>query len=121
MIKTILVATDGSDHAEKAVDLAADIAGKYGAHLVLLHVLLRDISAGDVLAMPLAKGLSDDMTAELERLVAAPIAAAAGSYLDVRVPVPAEILREVGSRITEAAQGGRRQGGGRYQRGDRRR
>ena len=31
MIKTILVATDGSGHAKKAIDLAADIAGKYNA------------------------------------------------------------------------------------------
>jgi len=39
MIKTILVPTDGSEHAEKAVVLAADIAEKYQARLVFLHVL----------------------------------------------------------------------------------
>lgn len=39
MIKTILVPTDGSGHAEKAVVLAADIAEKYGARLVFLHIL----------------------------------------------------------------------------------
>ena len=42
MFKTILVATDGSGHAGRAVDLAGDIAEKYGARLVLLHVLLHD-------------------------------------------------------------------------------
>ena len=41
MIKTILVPTDGSDHANKATTLAADIAEKYGARLVLLHVMSR--------------------------------------------------------------------------------
>ena len=41
MIKTILVPTDGSGHANKAVTLAADIAEKYGARLVLLHVMPR--------------------------------------------------------------------------------
>ena len=41
MIKTILVPTDGSDHAGKAVALASDIAEKYGAKLVILHVLRR--------------------------------------------------------------------------------
>lgn len=40
-IKTIVVPTDGSDHAAKAVDLASDVAAKYGARVVLLHVLLR--------------------------------------------------------------------------------
>ena len=40
MFRTILVATDGAAHAEKAVELAGDIAEKYGARLVLLHVLL---------------------------------------------------------------------------------
>ena len=40
MIKTILVATDGSDHAKKALSLASDLGAKYGARLVLVHVLL---------------------------------------------------------------------------------
>lgn len=40
MIKTILVPVDGSDHADRAVELAADLAAKYGATLELYHVLL---------------------------------------------------------------------------------
>lgn len=39
MINTILSATDGSKHAGKALDLAADLAAKYGAKLVLMHVM----------------------------------------------------------------------------------
>jgi len=38
MINTILAATDRSEHARKAVALAADLAEKYGAKLVLTHV-----------------------------------------------------------------------------------
>ncbi len=38
-MQRILVAVDGSEHSEKALDLASDIAAKYGAELVLLHVL----------------------------------------------------------------------------------
>ena len=38
MIKTILVPVDGSEHARKAVLLASDIAEKYEAGLVLLHI-----------------------------------------------------------------------------------
>lgn len=39
MVRTILVPTDGSDHAAKAVTFAADLAAKYGARMVLLHVV----------------------------------------------------------------------------------
>jgi nucleotide-binding universal stress UspA family protein len=39
MIKTILVPTDGSTHADAAVDWAADLAAKFNASLSLLHVL----------------------------------------------------------------------------------
>jgi nucleotide-binding universal stress UspA family protein len=42
MIKTILVPTDGSEHAKKAVILAADIADKYDSRMVVLHVLSKD-------------------------------------------------------------------------------
>lgn len=41
MIKTILVPVDGSPHSVKAVELASDLASKYGAEIILLHVLLR--------------------------------------------------------------------------------
>ncbi len=40
MIKKILVPVDGSSHSVKAVELASDLASKYGAEIVLLHVLL---------------------------------------------------------------------------------
>ncbi len=39
MFQSILVATDSSDHARKAVALAADLAEKYQARLVILHVV----------------------------------------------------------------------------------
>ncbi len=39
MVRTILVPTDGSDHADKAVAFAGDIAPKYSATVILLHVL----------------------------------------------------------------------------------
>lgn len=38
-MQRIVVALDGSDHAEKALELGSDLAGKYGAEVVLLHVL----------------------------------------------------------------------------------
>ena len=41
MIRKILVPVDGSPSSVKAVELAADLASKYDAGIVLLHVLLR--------------------------------------------------------------------------------
>ena len=41
MIKKVLIATDGSDHATKAVELGSDLAARYDAEVVLVHVLLR--------------------------------------------------------------------------------
>ena len=41
MIKKILVPVDGSPHSVKAVELASDLASKYDAEIILLHVLLR--------------------------------------------------------------------------------
>ncbi len=42
MLKKVLIATDGSDHGTKAVAFGSDIAAKYEAEVVLVHVLLRD-------------------------------------------------------------------------------
>jgi nucleotide-binding universal stress UspA family protein len=41
MIKRVLIATDGSEAARKAVAFGSDIAAKYNADVILVHVLLR--------------------------------------------------------------------------------
>ena len=59
MFETILVPTDGSEHAKKAVLLAADIAGKYQARLVLLHVMPRGPLSAEVLRMARVEHISN--------------------------------------------------------------
>lgn len=39
MVRKILAAIDGSEHAWKALDLAADMAKQQGAQLIVLHVV----------------------------------------------------------------------------------
>jgi len=51
MFKTIVVATDGSDHAGKAVRIASDMAEKYDARLVLCHVLMHGSLSVDLRRM----------------------------------------------------------------------
>jgi nucleotide-binding universal stress UspA family protein len=108
MFKKIIVAIDGSNHAGKAVAIGADIAGKYGAELILLHALL-------------SRELPRDLQriAEAEHLIAAdarrqPVAATAGlpvadlgSYLnlsDGKVTMTKSILRELGEKILDNAE-----------------
>lgn len=40
MFKKVLIATDGSPHSERAVEVGADIASKYDADVCIVHVLL---------------------------------------------------------------------------------
>ncbi len=42
MPRRILVATDGSEHSDRAVDLAAELAVKLEAELTIVHVLIHD-------------------------------------------------------------------------------
>ena len=39
MFQHLLVPVDGSEHAQRAVDIAGDLAQRYGAKLTLIHVL----------------------------------------------------------------------------------
>jgi nucleotide-binding universal stress UspA family protein len=107
MIKTILAPTDGSDHAHKAVDLAADIADKYGARMVILHVLLRHTSATDIKALCADTAAPDTLVKKLEEIetatlstTAVPFGGPAGAVL---VAVPEDALKEVGELIADKA------------------
>ncbi len=80
MIEKILVPVDGSPHSVKAVELASDLASKYDAEIVLLHVLLRG-------HMP--DGLKRALEIEVSKR--APSA-------DNLVNMPQEIMARVGSK-----------------------
>jgi nucleotide-binding universal stress UspA family protein len=60
MFKKILVTTDGSAHAQKAIGVASDLAAKYDAELVLLHVLLRGKIPESLKDMVEIEHLADD-------------------------------------------------------------
>jgi nucleotide-binding universal stress UspA family protein len=107
MIKKVLIASDGSEHAARAVAFGADIAAKYDAEVVLVHVLLRD-------------ELSENLRhlAEVEHLTAQggqPLAKAIASVPFAHYPAnimfsegdattPDEVLRAVGEHVLDTAE-----------------
>ena len=104
MIRKIILPTDGSDHAAKAIDLAGDLAEKYGAEIIVLHVLLDQQSAFDLL--PLAKSLNADdaVIKKLDELEQASVDASASAYEGViSLPVPDDVVEAIGDLVCENA------------------
>ena len=105
MIKTIVVPTDGSAHAKKAIDLAADMAEKYGARMVILHVLLRHTSESDIEALSRENAVPDSLEKKFQELRDTYLQMAAAAYDagPISILVPDEILTEVGTLILDNA------------------
>jgi nucleotide-binding universal stress UspA family protein len=59
MIKSILVATDGSNHAAHALDFAVDIAVRYDAKFTIVHVLTHDHPSPELQRMIKVEHLND--------------------------------------------------------------
>ncbi len=59
MFSNLLVATDGSDHANRAIEVAVDLAKKYDAALHVVHVLTRDMPSEELERMIEAEHLDD--------------------------------------------------------------
>jgi nucleotide-binding universal stress UspA family protein len=105
-MKRILVATDGSDHAKRAIDLACDIGLKYGASLLLVHVLddrplsaearhLAEVEFADRLARPEPEATTDVLGADR--------AGGLGGVFKSEDTRTATIKRLLGERILESA------------------
>ena len=104
MIRKIIVPTDGSEHANKALDLAADLAEKYEAEIILLHVLLRDQTVFDLLNLANALDAGQDVTDKLEELADASVQAAASAYEGViSIPAPDDIVEKIGALVCDNA------------------
>jgi nucleotide-binding universal stress UspA family protein len=104
MLQTILVPTDGSEHANKAVDLAADLAGKYDGRMVILHILLRHSSAVELREIAQELGAPDALLRRLAKVEDAYAETAMAAYGPVPLMVPDKVLIEVGELIAEAAE-----------------
>ena len=103
MIKTIIVSTDGSQHANNAVKLAGEVAAKFDARLIILQVLLHHNSTSDLRVLCKELGASADITEQLDNLDDVMIEASAAAYAPVPIPVPPAVLRQIGELIVTKA------------------
>ena len=106
-MNTILVPTDGSEPAMKALDLALDLALQHGANVQLMHVLLRDKEADELLGLPDVKNAGEDVMGELDRLAKSPAEPVSAEDIMANVvkrPAPEDVLRLLGAQVLTSAQ-----------------
>lgn len=107
MIKTILVATDGSDHAKKALSLASDLGAKYGARLILVHVLLSHANSETLHNLAIRSSLSKkqrDVLDNYEANFQMDVAAGGGDVGFVTAPPPRTLVETIGKQIMDRAE-----------------
>ncbi len=115
MIRVILAATDGSDHAKKAVALASEVAAKFKAKLVLLHVLLRDVRSDALRQTAKRSSLTKSQREMLDNYEAEGMVALAeaGAYEGgyVPIPPPTELLKAIGDQLLNTAEAAAKKAG----------
>ena len=106
MFNKILCPTDGSDHSNKALDLAIDLAKKYDSRLVILHVPHRSENIDALQQFAEIEGLAQHVNTEIQRLQSrdgkidlATVSAFQDSGISPR------LLVEVGQHILDGAKG----------------
>jgi len=104
-MQRIVVALDGSDHADKALELASELAGKYDAELVLLNVLSdKHLSEGE---RQLAETeYLDELSSTPEMsgvLQAGDLRTAAQRFVQGFGPVTRRVRAALGERLMERA------------------
>jgi len=103
MIKKVLIATDGSEHATKAVEFGSDIAARYDAEVVLVHVLLRHEVPADMKRIVAAERTSAQPPQPSAVMSAVDIANILNLGGDL-TPLPDAALATIGQRILDRAE-----------------
>ena len=103
MAKTIVCPIDGSDHAERAVDWALDLAAALDARLTLLYVVPRGEAPPELRHMATVEHLVRPPSASGEPGPGEPTGASARLLKEVEIG-SAKVYREVGGRLIEAVE-----------------
>ena len=108
-MKTILVPTDGSNVAMKALDVAVDLARINHARIILLHVLMRGKEPVQLLRLPELMGVGPGIVKKLKamdfNLDAKGLTENTTEKPHKEVnPVTEQMLRQIGNHILERAE-----------------
>jgi nucleotide-binding universal stress UspA family protein len=98
MINTIVVPVDGSDHANRAIEIAGDIAAKFDAKVIIVQALLHGASITEIKDLYGTTG-DKEVIKEIENLENAMLSAVSADMATVPVPIPVELLRRVGDKV----------------------
>lgn len=109
-MKTILMPTDGSSAADKALDLALDLAKLHDASLKILHVLLRDKEPWELLRLPEMSNADPELVAALKEMEQAPAVPHMADEIMANPnvadrPVPDAMLHAIGGHVMARAVG----------------
>lgn len=96
MFKSIVVALDGSQHSNSALEAACDLAAKYDARLTLAHSLLRYASIGDVHDFAERNGFLSEIEPHLNDIGTAPVAISPMGSAAAIIVVPGDVLQKAG-------------------------
>jgi nucleotide-binding universal stress UspA family protein len=99
MFKTIVLATDGSEGAGRAGQVAVDLAKENGAKLILAHVDERIAAKGDMPSvLPNEEKVRDEVKAQAEALTADGIDASV-EFRSVALGGPGPAIIEIADRV----------------------
>ena len=99
MFKTIVLATDGSEGAGRAGQVAVDLAKENGAKLILAHVDERIAAKGDMPSvLPNEEKVRDEVKAQAEALTADGIDASV-EFGSVALGGPGPAIIEIADRV----------------------
>jgi len=106
MFNKILCPADGSEHSEKALSLAIDLAKKYDAELLILHVPHRSENIDALQRFAEVEGLAKHVNTEIQRLQSRDdrVVMATGLVLQDSGVSPG-LLVEIGQHILDGAKG----------------
>ena len=104
MFNKILCSTDGSQHSNKALDFAIDLAKKYEASLIIMHVPHRSENIEALQRFAEIEGLTEPVNTEIQRLQSRDdrIDLAAGSAFQDSAVSP-RLLVDIGQHIIDGA------------------